>query len=162
MAPGSTMLKAARLSYLLRQAQVALSQQLSDVVQEFGLTPSQYTVLSIVKEHPEGIFSAALARRLGVAPQSSNEIVASLERMDLIRRAEDLGYRRVLLVCLTTKGAALLNKCDKQVDRFEQKFYGGLSASEQALLRKLLVTVIRDNREKIAADSLGTLGARPT
>ena len=151
---------AARLSYLLRQAQVALAQQLSEVLQEFGLTPSQYTVLSIVKEHPEGISSAALARRLGVAPQSSNEIVGSLERMDLIRRAEDSGHRRILLVCLTSKGAALLAKCDKHVDRFEQKFYGGLSSAEQALLRKLLVTVIRDNREKIAADSLGALSAR--
>jgi DNA-binding MarR family transcriptional regulator len=156
------MLTAARLSYLLRQAQVALSQQLSEVVQEFGLTPSQYMVLSIVKEHPDGISSAALARRLGVAPQSSNEIVGGLERMDLIRRAEETGYRRVLLVWLTTKGTALLNKCDKQVDRFEQKFYGGLSATEQTLLRKMLVTVIRDNREKLAADSLGALGARPT
>jgi DNA-binding MarR family transcriptional regulator len=155
------MLTAARLSYLLRQTHVAISQQLSEVVQEFGLTPSQYTVLSIVKEHPGGISSAALARRLAVAPQSSNEIVGSLERMDLIRRAEDSSSRRVLLVCLTAKGGTLLNKCDKQVDRFEQRFYGGLSASEQALLRKLLVTVIRDNREKIAADSLGALGARP-
>jgi len=156
------MLTAARLSYLLRQAQVALSQQLSEVVQEFGLTPSQYMVLSIVKEHQEGISSAALARRLGVAPQSSNEIVGSLERMDLIRRAEESGYRRVLLVCLTAKGTVLLNKCDKQVDRFEQKFYGGLSATEQGLLRKMLVTIVRDNREKIAADSLGASGIRPT
>jgi DNA-binding MarR family transcriptional regulator len=155
------MLTAARLSYLLRQTHVAISQQLSEVVQEFGLTPSQYTVLSIVKEHPEGISSAALARRLGVAPQSSNEIVGSLERMELIRRAEESGYRRVLLVCLTAKGAVSLNKCDKQVDRFEQKFYGGLSTSEQTQLRKMLVTVIRDNREKIAADSLGAVGARP-
>lgn len=154
------MLTAARLSYLLRQAQMALSQQLSEVVQEFGLTPSQYTVLSIVKEHPDGISSAGLARRLGVTPQSSNEIVGSLERLELIRRAEESGSRRVLLVYLTAKGAALLIKCDKHVDRFEQKFYGGLSATEQALLRKLLVTVIHGNREKIAADSWGAPGAR--
>jgi DNA-binding MarR family transcriptional regulator len=155
------MLKGARLSYLLRQTQVALAQRLSEVLQEFGVTPSQYTVLSIINEHREGIFSAALARRLGVAPQSSNEIVASLERMDLIRRDEDPGYRRILRVGLTAKGVALLNKCDKHVDRFEQRFYGGLSAAEQALLRKMLTTVLRDTREKIATDSLGTLGARP-
>ena len=61
-----------RLSYLLRQTQLANHQHLDRVLQEFGLTPSQYTVLGIVSDHPEGIFSAALARRLGVAPQSSN------------------------------------------------------------------------------------------
>jgi DNA-binding MarR family transcriptional regulator len=154
------MLRGARLSYLLRQAQVALSQQLTQVVQEFGLPPSQYTVLSIIKEHEAGIFSAALARRLGVAPQSSNEIIAGLERMELIGRDEDVGHRRVLRLRLTPKGGALLNKCEKRVDRFEQQFYGGLSAAEQALLRKMLVTVIHDSREKVATESLGMLGAR--
>ena len=150
----------ARLSYLLRQTQVAVGQQLGDVLQEFGLTPSQYTVLSIINEHPDGMFSAALARRLGVAPQSSNEVVASLERLDLIRRDEDPGYRRILRVGLTAKGTALLAKCDKLVDRFEQRFYGGLSAAEQALLRKMLAALLREARTKIAADSLGELGAR--
>lgn len=154
------MLKGARLSYLLRQVQVALGQQLGEVLQEFGLTPSQYTVLSIVNEHQEGISSAALARRLGVAPQSSNELVASLERLDLIRRDEDPGFRRVLRAGLSAKGAALLAKCDKQIDRFEQRFYGGLSATEQTQLRKALVTLIRNSREKAASDSLGALGAR--
>jgi DNA-binding MarR family transcriptional regulator len=149
------MVKAARLSYLLRQAQLALSQQLTEVVQAFGLTPSQYSVLSIINEHQEGIFSAALARRLGVAPQSSNELVAGLERMDLIRRDEDPGYKRILRVGLTPKGLAVLNKCDKQVDRFEQKFYGGLSAAEQALFRRLLIRIVRESREKVAAESLG-------
>ena len=154
------MLKGARLSYLLRQVQVTLGQQLSELLQEFGLTPSQYTVLSIINEHQEGISSAALARRLGVAPQSSNELVANLERLDLIRRDEDPGFRRILRAGLTAKGVALLAKCDKQIDRFEQKFYGGLSASEQAQLRKTLVALIRDSREKAASESLGELGAR--
>ena len=152
------MLKGARLSYLMRQAQLALSQQLTEVLQGFGLTPSQYMVLSIVNEHPEGIFSAALARRLGVAPQSSNEIIAGLERLELVRRDDDPGYRRVLRV--TTKGAALLGKCEKQVDRFEAEFYGALSATEQTQFRRLLTTIIRDHREKLATASLGQTGLR--
>jgi DNA-binding MarR family transcriptional regulator len=152
------MLKGARLSYLMRQAQLALSQQLAEVLQAFGLTPSQYMVLSIVNEHPEGIFSAALARRLGVAPQSSNEIIAGLERLELVRRDEDPGYRRVLRV--TTKGASLLAKCEKQVDRFETEFYGALSATEQSQFRRLLTAIIRDHREKLATASLGQTGVR--
>lgn len=154
------MAKGARLSYLLRQVQVALSQQLTEIVQEFGLTPSQYMVLSIIEEHESGIFSAALARRLGVAPQSSNEIIAGLERSELVRRAEDADNRRVLRLSLTPKGSALLAKCDRRVDRFEQQFYGGLTASEQAQLRAMLVTVIRQSRERLGSDSLGLAAAR--
>ena len=154
------MQKNTRLSYLIRQAQLANSQQLDEVVKEFGLTPSQYMVLGIVKEHREGVFSAALARRLGVAPQSSYEIVVGLERQGLIERTEHLGSRRVLRVGLTSKGTTLLAKCEKEVGRFEQQFFGALSTEEVAALRELLIRVIRTNREKVAAESLVASGTR--
>ncbi len=145
---------APRLSYLLRQAQLANFQQLDAVVQAFGLTPSQYIVLSVVKDHRDGVSYATLARRLGVAPQSSHEIVAGLERRQLVQRSEDLAGRRVLKVTLTSAGAALLQKCDKEVEPFERRFFAPFSAEEQTALRRLLERLIRDNREKAASDSL--------
>lgn len=154
------MQKNTRLSYLLRQAQLANTQQLDEVVKAFGLTPSQYMVLWIIKEHLDGVLSAALARRLGVAPQSSYEIVVGLERRGLIERSEDLGSRRVLRVRLTAKGAALLAKCDKEVARFEQRFLEDLSPDESQTLHELLVRIIRSNREKLASDSLVASSAR--
>ena len=110
-------------------------------------------MLGIVSDHPEGIFSAALARRLGVAPQSSNEIVAGLERADLIRRVEDAGPRRVLSARLTAKGRGLLAKCEKAVDRFEADFFGALSAVEQLQLRELLARLMHASRKRTAAET---------
>lgn len=153
------MTRAPRLSYLMRQVQLAIFQQLDEVVRAFGLTPSQYIVLSVVHEHREGVSSAALARRLGVTPQSSHEIIAGLERRGLIQRTEDTVFRRALKVTLTATGTALLRKCDRRVDRFEQQFYDGLTASEQAQLRAMLVTVIRHGRERMGSDSLGLAAA---
>lgn len=153
-------LKGPRTSYLLRQAQLANYQQLDGVVRDFGLTPSQYMLLGIVSDHQEGIFSAALARRLGIAPQSSNEMVASLERMDLIRRVEDIGQRRVLRVRLTVKGRAVLAKCEKAVDRFEQAFLGALSPEDELLFRDMLTRLVRDSREKTATHGWGELSKR--
>lgn len=155
------MAKGPRSSYLLRQVQLANYQQLDRVVQEFGLTPSQYTVLGIINEHPEGIFSAALARRLGVTPQSGYELLAGLERRGLIRRSEDATSRRVLMAGLTPKGAALLAKCEKAVERFERRFFQALSAEEIDTLRGMLERLARDNREKASQGSPLDLGARP-
>jgi DNA-binding MarR family transcriptional regulator len=151
---------APRLSYLLRQAQLANFQQLDAVVQAFGLTPSQYIVLSVVKEHREGVSSATLARRLGVVPQSSHEIVAGLERRQLVHRIENIASRRVLKVSLTPAGVALLQKCEKEVEPFERRFFAPFSAEEQAAFRQLLERLIRDNREKAASDALVGFGAR--
>jgi DNA-binding MarR family transcriptional regulator len=154
------MVKGARLSYLLRQAQLANRQELDAVVQAFGLTPSQYMVLGIIEEHREGVSSAALARRLGVTPQSSYEMVIELERRGLIRRSEETGTRRILKMSLTPKGIALLRRCDKEVASFEERFYARLSPSEVETLRGLLTRLIRDNRERAVADSLAATGTR--
>ena len=78
----------ARLSYLVRQAQLATYQRLDRALRGFGLTPAQYTVLAILSRRGESLSSAALSRRLGVSPQSANEIVASLNALGLVRRTE--------------------------------------------------------------------------
>ena len=153
------MLKNPRSSYLLRQAQLANYQQLDKVVQAFGLTPSQYMVLGIISDHPDGIFSAALARRLGVAPQSSNEIVAGLERLELICRSEDPAHRPVLRLSLTAKGRTLLAKCEKAVDRFERDVFSVLSPGELARFRDMLARLIRLGRGEEADDE--PAAARP-
>jgi DNA-binding MarR family transcriptional regulator len=133
-----------RSSYLLRQAQLANYRELDKILRVFGLTPSQYMVMGIIDDHPEGIFSAALARRLGVAPQSGYEIIAGLERRGLVRRAEDVAARRVLMACLTPKGAALLEKCERAVERFERRFFSALSPAELTRLRALLARLMHE------------------
>ena len=153
--------KTPRLSYLLRQAQLENRQQLDVVLRVFGLTPAQYMLLNIISDYRDGVFSAELARRLWITPQSSNEIVSSLEKLDLIRRVENSGQRRVLRVGVTVKGRAVLAKCEKSVDRFEAEFFGSLSTVEASELRDMLIGIVRANREKTIADGLGETSKRP-
>jgi DNA-binding MarR family transcriptional regulator len=136
----------ARLSYLVRQTQLATYQQLDQALRGFGLTPTQYTSLAILSHRSESLSSAGLARRLGVTPQSANEIVATLGAQQLVRRAEDAADRRAHQLQLTPKGRALLARCDAQVDRFEHAFFGALSAPERDVLRQILIKVIVADR----------------
>jgi DNA-binding MarR family transcriptional regulator len=143
----------ARLSYLVRQAQLATYQQLDQALRGFGLTPTQYTVLAILSRRGESLSSAALARRLGVAPQSANEIVATLGAQQLVRRT-DAENRRTRQLQLTPKGRNLLARCDAEVDRFEQAFFGALTAPEREVLREFLVRVIAADRGAQATAAL--------
>jgi DNA-binding MarR family transcriptional regulator len=144
----------ARLSYLVRQIQLATYQQLDQVLRAFGLTPTQYTVLAILNRRGENLSSAELARRLGVTPQSANAIVWTLDAQQLVRRTDAGDNRRVRGLQLTPKGRALLARCDAEVDRFEQAFFGELTAPEQETLRGLLVRVIVADRRSHASASL--------
>jgi DNA-binding MarR family transcriptional regulator len=144
----------ARLSYLVRQAQLATYQRLDQALRGFGLTPAQYTVLAILSRRGESLSSAALSRRLGVSPQSANEIVATLSTQHLLRRTEDAENRRGRRLELTARGRNLLAQCDAEVDRFEEAFFGVLAAPEQEMLRRLLIRLIAADRSAQATESL--------
>src|SRR5260370_18632952 len=143
---GRDMPQHARLSYLVRQAQLATYQRLDQALRGFGLTPAQYTILAILSRGGEGLSSAALARRLGVTPQSANEIVATLSMQYLVRRAGGAENRRARALQLTPRGRNLLAQCDAEVDRFEEAFFGALVAPVQETLRRLPVMLIVADR----------------
>jgi DNA-binding MarR family transcriptional regulator len=143
----------ARLSYLVRQAQLATYRRLEEALRAFGLTPAQYTVLAVLSRRGESLSSAALARRLGVAAQSANEIVATLGAQQLVRRI-DAENRRTRALQLTPKGRNLLARCDAEVDRFEQAFFGALATPEREVLRDLLIRVIAADRGAQATAAL--------
>jgi DNA-binding MarR family transcriptional regulator len=160
----------ARLSYLVRQAQLAIYQRLDRALRGFGLTPAQYTVLAILSRPGESLSSAALSRRLGVSPQSANEIVATLSALGLVRRTEGAENRRIRRLGLTLRGRNLLVQCDAEVDRFEDALFCALAAPERETLRELLIRLIAADRSAQARESLrlsvppvkrgGTRGAR--
>jgi DNA-binding MarR family transcriptional regulator len=160
----------ARLSYLIRQAQLATYQRLDRALRGFGLTPAQYTVLAILSRRDESLSSAALSRRLGVSPQSANEMVATLTALGLVRSTAGVENRRIRRLGLTLRGRNLLVQCDAEVDRFEEALFCVLAAPERETLRRLLVRVIAADRSAQATEWLslsvavarrgGTRGAR--
>jgi DNA-binding MarR family transcriptional regulator len=125
---------APRLTYLVKQAELAIRAQLDRIVGTHGLTTLQYTALSVLERNP-GISSAQLSRRSFVTAQAGNEMVAILERKGLIERQPSPANLRIRLVSLTKAGAALLEACDGEVDELETRMLRGLDASKRRQLR---------------------------
>jgi DNA-binding MarR family transcriptional regulator len=141
------MTKAARTSYLLRQAQLAVYAEMVEHLKSFDLTPVQYMVLSL--SHAEGgLSSAELARRAQITPQSMNEVIAAIHRKGLIRRREDEENRRILRVALTREGARVLTACDKRIDDMEGEIFDCFDRTELAALRRLLAKLGHASRRE--------------
>ncbi|MGH9082585.1 MAG: MarR family winged helix-turn-helix transcriptional regulator, partial [Acidimicrobiales bacterium] len=94
-----------RLTYLVKQLELAVRADLDAIVAAVGVTVSQFTALSVLGRHP-GISGAQLARRSFVSPQAGSEMIAVLERKGLARRSTHEGNRRVLRIDLTPEGWA--------------------------------------------------------
>ena len=116
-----------RTIFLLRLLQLNIYNMLAERLEKFETKPIQYMVLSILASR--GSWSTAeLARRFHIAPQSMNEVVASLRKKKLIERRESAEHRRILHIRLTASGMRLLAKCDKAVDRIERAAFREFAA----------------------------------
>ena len=136
---------AARTSYLLRQAQLRIYAAMVERLGALGLTPVQYTVLSL-SSREGGLSSADLARRTQITPQSMNEVITALHRKGLIRRHEAPENRRILRVALTKEGNRLLPECERQMDRLEAEFFRCFGKSELTAFRNLLSVFLESQR----------------
>jgi DNA-binding MarR family transcriptional regulator len=126
-----------RTFYLVKRLQTEAGIALDRALRAHDVTGGQYVILSLVSREG-GRSSADLARRAFVTPQSMNEVIAALEQMGYIRRAENPDNRRVLQVSLTREGRRLLTACDKAVDAVEGAFLRVLTPKKLAEFRGML------------------------
>ncbi|SDS28227.1 MarR family winged helix-turn-helix transcriptional regulator [Bradyrhizobium canariense] len=131
------------LAYLLRQAQAATRLTLERALADFGITPPQFAVLTMLNAYP-GLSGADVARVALLTPQTVGVIIRNLERDGAIRKTPHPVHGRVLQWTLTPRGAALLGKCRHHVNAVERRLTAGLGAKAQLTIRRWL--------SKIAAD----------
>lgn len=140
----------ARMLYLIRQAQTASYNRLTDRLKAFHLTATEYMVMSILG-HREELSSAQLSRRFSVTPQTMMRLVIGLEAKRLIARAESPENRRILRIRLTAEGRRVLDRCEIAVDEVEDSMLAGFSAKEVATFRAALEKFDAQNRPTPAA-----------
>ena len=119
----------------------ALRREIGALVAPHGLTVSQYTALSILREKP-GLSNAQLARRTYVTPQSMNEVLAALEGDELIVRSPAANHGRVVEVALSSRGDEILAACDRAVGHMEDAMLADLDDAGREQLRAMLINCV--------------------
>jgi DNA-binding MarR family transcriptional regulator len=131
-----------RLTYLVKQLEMAERACMEEVLAPHGMTLHQYTALSLL-ERRDGLSSAQLARRHYVTPQAMNQLVATLERDGLIRRTADAANRRILRASLTENGRATLAACHAAVDQLERRMLAEFNSDQEQEFRAALERSLR-------------------
>lgn len=132
----------------MKRVQHGLRSRMDDALRGVGLTTPQYAALSVLMDSP-GISGAELARRSFVTAQTMNQILANLEKRNLIEKRPHPEHGRVLQTYLTEKGEALVSSAHREVEEIEERMLERLNEEER---RKLLETL------RGCADSLAPEG----
>ncbi|WP_194892621.1 MarR family winged helix-turn-helix transcriptional regulator [Catenulispora pinisilvae] len=126
-----------RPGYLIKKAQAALNAQMTRALHEYGVTLTQFAVLTALAEEP-GLSNAELARRAFITPQSMNENLRDLEQRGWVVRSRHPNHGRILQTELTGAGHQTLRDCDATVTVIEQRMLAGLDTGERRQLASAL------------------------
>jgi DNA-binding MarR family transcriptional regulator len=95
---------------------------------KFELTPQQYNVLRLLQaKHPDGMPTLQLASRMVSRAPDITRMLDWLEDCKWIRRERKSDNRRVVEVCLTSRGLSLLDKIAKPLRECHRRQLGHLS-----------------------------------
>ena len=105
---------------------------------DFGLTPSQYNILRILRGEGRPLPILEIASRTITVVPGITGLVDRLERAGLVRRERCPEDRRVIYVAVTAKALDLLARLDEPLRQLHRQVVGHLSAAELQQLSQLL------------------------
>src|SRR5436853_5034362 len=85
------------------------------LLREYGLTPSQYNILRILRGEGKPLPILEIAERTVTVVPGITGLIDRLERAELVRRERSTEDRRVIYVCVTAKASDLLARLDGPV-----------------------------------------------
>ena len=142
------------LARILRAARL-VDLEMSRVFADFGLQRGEFDVLATLRRAgaPFRLNPSDLSAALLLSTGAMTNRIDRLERSGLVQRLPDPGDRRSVLVELTRRGRALLDRVMSAHVVNEEGILEGLSATERLHLTRLLRKLLNSLEEgRVAAD----------
>jgi DNA-binding MarR family transcriptional regulator len=120
----------------IKRTAALLDLRLADLLRPYGLTPTQYNVLRILRgAGAEGLPRCEVQGRLVAPVADTTRLLDRLEKMGLVVRARNTDDRRVVTSKITPRGLAVLEKVAAPLKELEDNEVGRVS---DARLRTLI------------------------
>ena len=113
--------------------------ELADLLKPYGLSPTQYNVLRILRAAGmEGLACGKITDRMLTREPDMTRLLDRLEERDLLARARDKADRRVVRARITAEGLGVLEKLDEPISQLHRKQLGHLGREKLKTLAELL------------------------
>ena len=113
-----------------------------------GITPSQYSALSALREFP-GIDQLAVGGLIGLDRSTAGMVIKLLAERGLIERSKSSRDRRRMHLRLSPEGQSLLLRADKAARRAQQDVLAPIPKAERARFLSLLEAFLKGHEAVI-------------
>lgn len=126
---------------ILRMGEV-FSRALSEILQPFRLTLSQYNVLQTLRHTgSEGLTCGEVSERMSTRDSDITRLLDRLELLGFVARRRERPDRRVVRTQITEQGTGVLNAVDKLVGELQLRHLGHLGPQKLSAFSALLKSV---------------------
>ena len=117
-----------------------LSHGFEQQLRPYGLSPTQYNVLRILRgAGPDGLCQYEIRARLIAQVPDVPRILDRMERAEWVRRTRGASDRRIVMTALTAEGLRLVDELDAPLQAILAGMFSQLSEAQMATLNDLLV-----------------------
>lgn len=123
----------------LLRTSAALEHMLEEGLKPFGVTPTQYNVLRILRgAGSDGLCRNEVKARMVTPVPDATRLLDRLEAAGLVERRRDADDRRIVTARISAAGLDLLERVDGPVAELLETNLGHISSSELSQLSRLL------------------------
>ncbi|PHQ33944.1 MarR family winged helix-turn-helix transcriptional regulator [Rhodopirellula bahusiensis] len=115
-----------------------LENRLARLLRKYGLTPSQYNAMRIMRGEGVPMPCLEVADRMIQVSPAITRVVDQLLNRELIHKQQSSEDRRVYLVGLTEEGLALVCKLDEPIQDLHRELLGHVSVEDLQSLNRIL------------------------
>lgn len=115
-----------------------LRRNLAEALKPYGLSPSCYNLLRILRGTAEGMPCREVSARLVTFDPDVTRLADRLAEAGLIERVRKPGDRRVVVLCITPAGLALLSTLGPELETLHHRHLGHLGQERLTQLIDLL------------------------
>jgi DNA-binding MarR family transcriptional regulator len=127
---------------LFTKAHNLVRQRVYGLLEAYDLTPTLWSMLSIIIRSVEGKRSSLIAQDIGVQPPMVTMMADTLIELKLIRRVAHHTDGRVKLLVATSKGKKVAKEVENKLNGEIGYLMSGLTAHEITVFTKALNTII--------------------
>ena len=128
----------------IERTSAVLGHAFAEFVKPFGITPTQFNVLRILRGAGDaGLCRHEIRDRLVAQVPDVTRLIDRLVEMQLVTRERDGADRRLVTTRITPAGLRLLAELDQPIREFDQRTLGHMSAEQLRTLSELLALARR-------------------
>ena len=124
-----------------------LENRVARLLREFGLTPTQYNVLRILRGEGKPLPCLEVANRMIQVAPAITRVVDQLLVLELITKTQSANDRRVFEIKITSSAGRLLKKLDAPILDLHASLLANVSSADLKTLIRILETARAGIRE---------------